>query len=1292
MAIAELVVNIVAGTADFNRGMKQLDRQLMSSTKKVQAAGRELSKLSLPILGIGALAGKSAIEFESAFAGVRKTVEGTPEEFAKLSKELKELSERIPVGTTELSNIAEAAGQLGIKKENIIKFTETMAALGVTTNLTSTEAAESLAKFINVTGLSQDKIENLGSTIVALGNNMATTERDIVAMGQRIAASGQQAGLTDDEILALAASLSSVGLEAEAGGTAMSKLVLNMKSAVDTGSSDLAILDEIVKNTGKTFKENFEENSAQAILAFLDGLKKAKEGGQSILPVLEDLGITEVRLRNAVLSATEANEKFREGLVISKTAFNENTALAKEAATRYETLEQQLNITKNMFNNLLIELGDRLTPMLKTINEKVRDVIKWFKGLSDENKDLIVQVGLVVGAFGPLVYIAGTLSGSFLNIIRAGVTLGSTFKNIILGAQVLAGAIKTSLIPAIWGAVSASAAFLATPLGLGIAAISAAVAYMVVNWEDFRRGVGVVLDWFSGAINTTKEVVSDVFEKYAPDSLKSFVHSARQFFSEFKEYVSEIINQVIARFEGLSQKVVEIGKKISDTWEFITGRVSSGTVEITAKQQAFINKAKELGISVYDLKQKLKEQKEVTDEVTESTEAATKKTKENTKAKDENYIATGKKTKAEKEAEAQAKKLKAEQEKQAKAQERQNNQLEELARMLGKEIDPKVKAFRAELQELIDQNPGKTFEELNDQIIILAKKGLDAGLTMGEVKTQIQEAKDAAEGADIFGSMFNPEKWEEFGKEMTSGLAQQVGQQLSAALSSGLNNLLSGGSLRGDIEGLGGTLGSSLGGAMGASIGGPLGAQLGSSLGNVFGNKVGKIISGFGESSKKTFEAVGLVFGGATGLGIAKGINHVFGGGRDPGANARDKLADMFNEAIDKARELGFEMKNFTNLGRNSFNPFVNAAGEKTTQVTEKFKTLSQDAQSMFLDMGKALGAVFDIPDLDSGQFGQLLAINFGMGENSVLDLQIAVQQMGISAEDAAAKVKDAHLQGDLTAKEFIASNKAIVELFSDGIPGALGDTNQAFVNFKTKGLESGTAAIKTLGSIGAEAIEKLDAAGNRAINSLQDLRNDLINSGHSVQDVDAFMQSLAANGISGIEDLRNVTVEQAAGIVSALQDSAFGFEEVKTSVRELRKELDEVKSKEIDVKVNVKTNFDSEISKQAFSGGIQNVTPSNLGNVFNNGAVKQFAKGGVVSKMTAFDIGTMAEQGPEAIMPLERLADGRLGVLSAASSNGEKYVINIDARGAEIGAAARIRREVENYMDKRNNSISRRR
>ena len=382
--------------------------------------------VTLPIAAASAGVFKFAKDYESAFAGVRKTTDATEAEYQKLSKGIRQMSKEMPASATSIAQVAEAAGQLGIKKEDILKFSKTMVNLGVSTNLSATEAATSLARFSNIMGTSADDVERLGSTIVHLGNNTATTEREIVEMGMRLAGAGKQVGLTEAQVLGLAAAMSSVGIEAEMGGSAMSKLLVQMKLATTQGGE---ALDNFAKASGVSasqFKQAFEKDAAQGLLMFLKGLKNASAQGKSAIEILDEMGISEVRLRDTILRAAESNEKFGETLNIANQGWRENTALQKEAEQRYKTTESQLQIAKNKLIDIAITLGTNFLPKVNQVLNVVGKFADTLNNMSPTMQSVVGWTALAAASIGPLTLGVGKAIKAFV-LFKSGIGAVSTF-------------------------------------------------------------------------------------------------------------------------------------------------------------------------------------------------------------------------------------------------------------------------------------------------------------------------------------------------------------------------------------------------------------------------------------------------------------------------------------------------------------------------------------------------------------------------------------------------------------------------------------------------------------------------------------------------------------------------------------------------------------------------------------------------------------------------------------------------------------------------------------------------
>lgn len=409
MVTKVLTYKIGADYGDLRRGMeaqgsitRKQRQELDALVRKQQEHRKALTDLGVGMLTFGAaaavgmgLAVREAIRWESAFAGVRKTVDGSDEEIAALEGELRQLARTLPATHEEIAAVAEAAGQLGIKREDIAEFTETMVALGETTNLSAEEAATALAKFSNIMGTSASDVDRLGSTLVALGNAGASTEKDIIEMGLRIAGAGKQVGMTEAEVLSFASSLSSVGIEAEAGGSAFSRVMIDIATAVNDGGSKLEQFARIAGMSTSKFSTMFKKDAAGAIQAFIAGLGRMQSSGQDVFGTLDALGLSEIRVRDALLRASGASDIFAASLRTGNRAWAENAALAEEASKRYATTEAQLQIAANNVKDAAIDIGAALLPVLQGGIDVVRNLITAFQNLPGPLKTAVSVLGAV---------------------------------------------------------------------------------------------------------------------------------------------------------------------------------------------------------------------------------------------------------------------------------------------------------------------------------------------------------------------------------------------------------------------------------------------------------------------------------------------------------------------------------------------------------------------------------------------------------------------------------------------------------------------------------------------------------------------------------------------------------------------------------------------------------------------------------------------------------------------------------------------------------------------------------
>ena len=403
---------------------------------------------------------QASMDFESAITGVAKTTDLTDEELAAMSDSIKALSTEIPATTEEIAAVAEVAGQLGIQKDALLDFTEIMTMLGTATNMTADEAATALARFANITGMATDNYGRLGSVIVDLGNNFATTESEIVAMGTRLASAGKLAGLTEPEIMALAAAMSSVGIEAEAGGTAMTQTLNAIEKAVAKGGEDLAEFARIAGMSSEEFSSAWKNDAMSALTSFIGGLGKLDEQGESTVLVLEDLGLTGIRQSNMLKALGLAADQMTGAVNTANTAWQQNTALTNEANKRYATAQSRLTMMQNAYNNLKVAIGDAYTPALSEAYGVGTKVLNEITKFVQANPGVVAAITGLSAALGAAAVAAAAFAlkakiaaaaAAFLTTVTPGV-------NVIMGVAAAVGVVTAGII-----ALASSAANDAVP-------------------------------------------------------------------------------------------------------------------------------------------------------------------------------------------------------------------------------------------------------------------------------------------------------------------------------------------------------------------------------------------------------------------------------------------------------------------------------------------------------------------------------------------------------------------------------------------------------------------------------------------------------------------------------------------------------------------------------------------------------------------------------------------------------------------------------------------------------------
>lgn len=556
-------------------------RSLETVGGKIQSAGQNLSSFAqnmMPMaLGIGAF-GKQSVDafkdFESTLIGVQKTTNASSAEMQVYGEEVRKVAKELPHTAAEINRVGEIGGQLGIGMDNLLDFSLVMLDLSKTTNLTLEEGATKAAQFANIMSMPEEQYRNFGSAIVDLGNNFATTENDIMHLAHRIGGAGAQLNMTTGDVLGLATALSQTGVKAESGGTNLSKTLIQMKLAVDLGAEGFNDFDSVLQQYGLTveevrgaqeegaqamedlassvglsvdeldaitssldghaakleewaaasgksveqFRKDFQENAAEAFVDLIKNISELDENGQSVAVTLDKLKISGQRQYDTISRLVESHGKLGEAVEMGNRAFEENTALTDEAALRYGSFESQLQVLKNRFNDVLIDIGQRIAPHLLEAVDYVGELIQKWDELSEEQQDFIIKAGGLVALGTPILFTVGRITtgvGGLIKGLGGGLGTLSTFlakmKNGApdtiavsegvkkLGENALGLKVPLTKATGLAGGLKAALGFVLSPAGVAVAgAAVVGIAAVKKATEDTIKEVDILEDRLVG--------------------------------------------------------------------------------------------------------------------------------------------------------------------------------------------------------------------------------------------------------------------------------------------------------------------------------------------------------------------------------------------------------------------------------------------------------------------------------------------------------------------------------------------------------------------------------------------------------------------------------------------------------------------------------------------------------------------------------------------------------------------------------------------------------------------------
>ena len=374
-------------TARYNDKVFQLNKSLSDLRPTLADFANEFRGVASGAAGL-TYAAREAVKFESAMAGVRKVVDGTPEQIEQLGEQVKKLAVEFGMMPEQMAEIVAAGGQLGIAADKLDEFARVTATMATAFGMTAEEAGNAAATIANVFQLPIGEVEKLGDAINVLGNNTAAREKDIVAAMARIGGTAKQFGLAADEAAALADAFIALGKPPEVAATAINAMLQKLQTAQSQGKGFQTALEGIGTSADE-MAANIAANPQQALTEFLHKLEGLDKQSRAL--TLSQLFGTEYSDDIALLVGSLGEYEKALGLVNDQAQIQ--GAMQKEAAAALNTTEGQINKAKAAVSNMAGELGNALLPILKITASTVETVAT---AVSDFTKDFPVLSKLAI--------------------------------------------------------------------------------------------------------------------------------------------------------------------------------------------------------------------------------------------------------------------------------------------------------------------------------------------------------------------------------------------------------------------------------------------------------------------------------------------------------------------------------------------------------------------------------------------------------------------------------------------------------------------------------------------------------------------------------------------------------------------------------------------------------------------------------------------------------------------------------------------------------------------------------
>lgn len=410
-----------ASLNEYKSRLKEVNEQLKFGkasieeyTEKVQKAGEKVKdagsgmtkKVTAPILAAGAASAKMAMDFEDSMAKVSTIADATEVPMDEMQKAILDLSNQTGISAEEIAQNVYDSISAGQKTGDAVNFVSNSTKLAKAGFADAGAALDVLTTIMNAYGLKASEVTNVSDMLIQTQNLGKTTVADLASSMGKVIPTANAYGVSLDELCAGYAIMTANGV-ATAESTTYMNGMLN-----ELGKSGTNVSKTLKEKTGKTFKELMDSG-----MSLSDVLKIISDAATENNKSFGDMWSSSEAGKAGMILLGDSAENFNGVLEqMQNSAGATNTAFEK-LDTNSTKIKKATNELKNDAIDLGTTLMEELAPIIENIAEKISQFTEWFNGLSESEKQMIIQIGLIVAAIGPLLIVLGTVVSSGAKII-----------------------------------------------------------------------------------------------------------------------------------------------------------------------------------------------------------------------------------------------------------------------------------------------------------------------------------------------------------------------------------------------------------------------------------------------------------------------------------------------------------------------------------------------------------------------------------------------------------------------------------------------------------------------------------------------------------------------------------------------------------------------------------------------------------------------------------------------------------------------------------------------------------